>query len=134
MFLPFQRAASVGSFRRPVASAAADVTPNAVNWTNASGSGAATTNTQTITGINTSINLSISWSGKTTGALNVYKNGVEIPIADEDSPYTLSVVNNDAIYFYSSSAGAETVNFTVTNLSDGNTVLDTFTIELFEEV
>ena len=108
-----------------------DVTPNAVNWTDVAAPGGST-NTQTITGINTAINLSISFTGYGAGAFNVYKNDSETSLADEGSPFTLSVSNNDQIYFYAVSVGEQTISVTVTNASDGNTVLDTFTINTGE--
>ena len=110
-----------------------DVTPNAVNWNDVSAPGGST-NTVTITGINTAINLSISWTGYPgTGAFDVYKNDSPISLPDEGSPYTLSVSNNDEIYFSASSIAVASISVTVTNASDGNTVLDTFTINVGEE-
>jgi hypothetical protein len=110
-----------------------DVTPNAVNWTNVAAPGGST-NTVTITGINTAINLSISWTGYPgTGAFDVYKNDSPISLPNENSPYTLSVSNNDEIYFSAFSAEVASISVTVTNASDGDTVLDTFTINVGEE-
>jgi hypothetical protein len=111
-----------------------DVTPNAVNWNDVSAPGGST-NTVTITGINTAINLSISWTGYPgTGAFDVYKNDSPISLPGEGSPYTLSVSNNDEIYFYAFSSGdLASISVTVRNASDGNTVLDTFTINVGEE-
>ena len=106
---------------------AADVTPNAVNWYNVVASGAAMTNTVTITGINTAIDLSISYTGYNSGAFSVYKNDTEFDLTT-NNPYTLSVSNNDQVYFYYSPPDASTVSVTVSNASDGNTVLDTFTM------
>ena len=105
-----------------------DVTPNAVNWMDVYIASGGSTNTVTITGINTAINLSISFTGYEIGAFNVYKNDSETSLADEGSPFTLSVSNNDQIYFYASTGMTQTISVTVTNASDGNTVLDTFTI------
>ena len=105
-----------------------DVTPNAVNWNDVAAPGGST-NTVTITGINTAINLSISFTGYPgVGGFNVYKNDSETSLANEGSPFTLSVSNNDQIYFYASTGMTQTISVTVTNASDGNTVLDTFTI------
>lgn len=110
-----------------------DVTPNAVNWNDVAAPGGST-NTVTITGINTAINLSISWTGYPgTGAFNVYKNDSSTSLADNGSPFTLSVSNNDEIYFYASSLDVGTISVTVTNASDGDTVLDTFTMNVGEE-
>ena len=104
-----------------------DVTPNAVNWNDVAAPGGST-NTVTITGINTAINLSISWTGYDVGAFDVYKNDSVTSLGDEGSPFTLSVSNNDEIYFYAFTATAQSISMTVTNASDGNTVLDTFTM------
>lgn len=110
-----------------------DVTPNAVNWNDVAAPGGST-NTVTITGINTAIDLSISWTGYPgTGSFNVYKNDSLTPLADNDSPFTLSVSNNDEIYFDASGSLVASISVTVTNASDGNTVLDTFTINVGEE-
>jgi hypothetical protein len=112
---------------------AVDVTPNAVNWTDVAAPGGST-NTVTITGINTAINLSISFTGYPgVGGFNVYKNDSETSLANEGSPFTLSVSNNDQIYFYAGGASVASISVTVTNTSDGDTVLDTFTINVGEE-
>jgi len=116
----------IRSSNRIRAVASADVTPNAVNWNDVAAPGGST-NTQTITGINTAINLTISYTGYGAGAFNVYKNDSEISLTD-DNPFTLSVSNNDQIYFYAVTSAEQTISVTVTNASDGNTVLDTFTI------
>lgn len=109
-----------------------DVTPNAVNWTDVAAPGGFT-NTQTITGINTTINLRIDSTGYGgTGAFDVYKNDSQTSLANEGTPFTLSVSNNDQIYFYASSSQEQTISVTVTNASDENTVLDTFTLNTGE--
>ena len=120
MIIPSQHASRVAR----AAAGGNDVTPNAVNWNDVAGG---STNTQTITGINTAINLTISFTGYATGSFNVYKNDSETSLANEGSPFTLSVSNNDEIYF-SGNPTDGTISVTVTNASDGNTVLDTFTI------
>lgn len=107
-----------------------DVTPNAVDWDDVAAPGGST-NTVTITGINTAIDLSISWTGYPgAGAFDVYKNDSSTSLADNGSPFTLSVSNNDEIYFYASSTAVASISVTVTNASDGNTVLDTFTMNV----
>jgi hypothetical protein len=123
MIIPSQHASRVA--RAAAGGGGADVTPNAVNWNDVTNG---STNTQTITGISTAINLTISFTGYSNGSLNVYKNDSETSLADEGSPFTLSVSNNDEIYFSGSANSAQTISVTVTNASDGNTVLDTFTI------
>lgn len=110
-----------------------DVTPNAVDWNDVAAPGGST-NTVTITGINTAIDLSISWTGYPgTGAFDVYKNDSQTSLTDTGSPFTLSVSNNDEIYFYAASVTEQSISVTVTNASDGDTVLDTFTINVGEE-
>jgi hypothetical protein len=110
-----------------------DVTPNAVDWDDVAAPGGST-NTVTITGINTAIDLSISWTGYPgSGAFDVYKNDSQTSLADNDSPFTLSVSNNDEIYFYAFSSSVASISVTVTNASDGDTVLDTFTLNVGEE-
>ena len=110
----------------------ADVTPNAVNWNDASGACNCSTNEQTITGINTAINLVISWSASIS--LNnflLYINATEFDLFNNyESPATFSISNNDTISFYTSGTGCSPVNnsVTITNASDGNAVLDTFTM------
>jgi hypothetical protein len=104
-----------------------------VNWNDVAAPGGST-NTVTITGINTAINLSISFTGYPgVGGFNVYKNDSETSLANEGSPFTLSVSNNDQIYFYAGGASVASISVTVTNTSDGDTVLDTFTINVGEE-
>jgi hypothetical protein len=126
------------SSNRIRAVASADVTPNAVNWNDVAAPGGST-NTVTITGINTAINLSISWTGYPGfGGFDVYKNDSQISLAEvsqnEGSPYTLSVSNNDEIYFSAfSPATVASISVTVTNASDGDTVLDTFTLNVGDE-
>lgn len=110
-----------------------DVTPNAVDWDDVAAPGGST-NTVTITGINTAIDLSISWTGYPgVGAFDVYKNDSQTSLTDTGSPLTLSVSNNDEIYFYAASLLVASISVTVTNASDGDTVLDTFTINVGEE-
>jgi hypothetical protein len=107
-----------------------DVTPNAVDWDDVAAPGGST-NTVTITGINTAIDLSISWTGYPgSGSFDVYKNDSSTSLADNDSPLTLSVSNNDEIYFEAFSYSFASISVTVTNASDGDTVLDTFTINV----
>lgn len=122
-------ATGLGSIRN-LGVAAADVTPNAVDWNDVVSAVSATTNTVTITGINTAINLSID--GNSSGGFRVYINNNEFII--DDNPYIVSVSNNDEVYFvFPTSTGDETtISITVRNVSDGNTVLDTFTMTAFQ--
>jgi len=116
-----------------------DVTPNAVNWNDVSGGYGFPlyTNTVTITGINTAINLVITWSGNTVGTFGIYINGGSyVSLEDElgGSPVTLSISNNDTIRFGAGIiSGSKVISVTVTNSSDGNAVLDTFTMTVYGE-
>lgn len=105
-----------------------DVTPDAVNWNNASGApSVATTNTQTITGIDTAITLLFSYTGNINSNDTFYiKNDI---VTSVSSGGTFSVNNNDTLAFRmtTSNLGAS-ISVTITNVSDNNTVLDTFTL------
>jgi hypothetical protein len=107
--------------------AAADVTPNALNWT-AAADGVSTT--QTITGINTSITLRLNNSSIQQGSFYVYINDVGYNMIDSLSEggqfFDFVVSNNDVIYFTTTSG--QTFSSDVINVSDGNTLLDTFTL------
>lgn len=127
------------SIRRPK-TVAGDVTPNAVNWSQLTGGGTANSNSQTITGIDTSINLLLEYSDNTVSSSSFLysKNGGADVTIDSSVPNTTTsaningIVNNDAIVFrYSSTAEdppGSTISVTVKNASDGNAVLDTFTL------
>jgi hypothetical protein len=128
----------IRSSNRIRAVASADVTPNAVNWNDVSGGFGPPvyTNTVTITGISTAINLTISWSGNDLGSFSISINGGSfIDLEDEGgSPRTFSISNNDTIRFAASIiSGIKIISATVTNSSDGNAVLDTFTMTVYGE-
>lgn len=115
-----------------------DVTPNAVNWTDITGEGVGTTNTQTISGINTSIILRVEYTGNTsiTGNLaNVSVNGTEYQMdsdLENNGFYIFTVNNGDSIFFrFISFFGIITPQtVTIKNSSDSNSILDTFTVQL----
>jgi hypothetical protein len=139
MIIPSHSFGVVASSRpRIVVSGGSDVTPNAVNWNDVSG-GFGTpvyTNTVTITGISTAINLTISWSGNDVGSFSISINGGSFIDLESDggSPRTFSISNNDTIRFAASIiAGMKIISATVTNSSDGNAVLDTFTMTVYGE-
>lgn len=116
--------------------AAADVTPNAVDWNNVSGGFGLPlyTNTVTITGIDTAINLVITWSGNDGGDFGITINGTYFGLeASGGSPRTFSISNNNTIRFGAGGAASKTISVTVTNASNGNAVLDTFIITYFGE-
>ena len=112
---------------------AADVTPDSVDWPNAFSSGSnVTSSTETITGINTTIvlqiNISLSASCFFGSPVFQYsKNGSSfLNIA---SGNTINIQNNDTLSFYFGSCRiGQVATVTVINNSDGNTVLDTFTL------
>ncbi len=113
-----------------------DVTPNALNWNNISTFEVPShfsypQTPETISGINTSITLEITYtpSGLT---LQYDKNSLN-SWTTISSGGTLTVTNGDTLTFQMESGTALTV-FTVTvkNVSNGNTTLDTFTIQYID--
>ena len=118
---------------KPFASAANDVTPNAVNWNNLSTGGSnATTNTQTISGIDTTISLQVNFTeDRDNYTLQAFVNGSGAA-GPTNSPGTLNfnVSNGDTVYFTASGGETRDSTATVINTSDGNTTLDTFDIDL----
>lgn len=110
-----------------------DVTPDAVNWVQTGNFYfSATTNTQTITGINTDITLRIEVSvWPIMGVNDVYFNDISIYNDLENNQYSLKTVsNNTNIYFSIDDDGTgDIMSFTIKNVSDNNTILDTFTLQ-----
>ena len=114
-----------------------DYTPEAVNWTNvASITSSGTTNVQQITDISVPITLEISWSGNlgyfymAVNTSNSY--GGTIFLLDT-SPKEIQVANDNYVSFRLDSIGLQdnlARSVTVTNKSDSNTVLDTFTVDV----
>lgn len=107
----------------------ADTIPNAVNWTDVSQITppfSIDTNSQTISGINTTIELDITFDFN-DGAFYYIKN-TDAPVSFE-SPFT--VVNGDTLKFRFTGSGGS-VQFNVYNNSDpaGPTLLDTCFMEL----
>lgn len=114
-------------------SGGSDVIPDPLNWTNITGEGFGQTNTQTIAGINVPITLRIESDYNGGGQSNIFVNDVEYNMADDfgnDGFHNQIVNNGDIIYFYRSSSGGASETVTVKNSSDGDVVLDTFTISL----
>lgn len=103
----------------------ADVTPNSVDWDDITGTGGfATSDTKTISGIDTDITISVSYTPNTGSVFFVtYVNG-----SPQSTPLTIS--NNDTIYFTASAFAGGSGSVTVTNNADANTILDTFTVEI----
>lgn len=103
---------------------AADVTPNAVNWTQVT---LLESTTQTITGISSSITLRLNLYGYSFGSWYVYINDVGYSMTgdlENDGYYDFEASNNDVIYFTTSSSQLSRT-FDIINLSDGNALLDT---------
>ena len=113
--------------------AAADVTPAAVNWANVTGEYSVTTSMLQITGIDTSITLKVSFTGTQQNQKYSVQSsasfGTGTAIANDG---TFTVSNNQYVGFRADCGGAclstQVSTWTITNVSDGNAVLDTFTI------
>lgn len=105
-----------------------DVTPNAVEWFDQIFSPLPiTTNSQTITGIDTTITLRIDVTSDDGMNLQYSKNsGANTNISNGG---TISMSNNDTLLFNVNSGPAGgTIVFDVVNQSDSNTILDTITL------
>jgi hypothetical protein len=125
--------------------AGADVTPNPVNWADIKLEEPAneyTVAVQQITGINTPITLRASWTGGDSLLLayridNVapsWTNGETLLdgfVYDSilDTEGTIIISNNQYVSFqpYLNAVGLATRTITITNVSDSNTIIDTFT-------
>ena len=109
---------------------AADVTPNAVNWPDASsGKSTAASVAQTITGINTSINLYFECDYCGDGLAIAYnKNGSGwVDIAEFA---TISISNNDTLNWRAGPASGGFTSIFIKNASDSNALLDTIALEI----
>jgi hypothetical protein len=111
---------------------ASDVTPDALNWNTISTAGSSgSTNTQTISGINTTITLRVTYNRDDEAyTLVTYVNGSSVGGATAPSNYTFTVNNGDTVYFFASGGQTDNSSATVTNVSDSDAVLDTFGIDL----
>ena len=115
-----------------------DVTPDSVNWTDFSGAASSTTpiggTYQTINGIGGPITLRLRTTDNSTLAtnqsVNVIINGsTATSISAGSSSVTFAVDNGDTVAFnYLGSAAMTAKSFTVENLSDSTSTLDTFSI------
>ena len=111
----------------------ADYTPNAVNWADIIAFGLATgTNPNvTISGINQTVTIKVSWT-VSSGSIGIeyrINSGSYVSISNNN---TFTVVNNDTLNFRAS-GGAGTYNYadiTVKNNSTGDSTLDTFFAEI----
>jgi len=108
------------------ATSPADVTPAAVNWANIGPGNEPQNNAnQTISGIDTTINLEMNRTG--SGLVYYSKNGGAFTfLANGD---TVSVANNDTLRWQVANVAPGTVSgtVTITNASDGDAAIDTFT-------
>jgi hypothetical protein len=108
---------------------AGDVTPNAVNWTFYGGGQPATSAMLQITGITVPITLRVSYT-QDDGAYNQRYSvqstasfGAGTPVNNND---TLTISNGQYLGFQSwSLGGAKATYWTITNVSDGNALIDT---------
>ena len=112
-----------------------DVTPDAINFNNISVADSfEITNPQTITGIDTPITLEVSVTETGANYLIEAYEGVSTLLGSTNSPgsFTFTVNNGDEISFdITGTTGQQsTGTVTITNVTDNNTVLDTFTIDL----
>ncbi|MFO1015797.1 MAG: RHS repeat domain-containing protein [Caulobacteraceae bacterium] len=117
----------------------ADVTPNALNWTNISTSGfvsaGANTNSQSIGGISAPITLRIEIEDFGTWG-NSYFDAVKnsTPLGGIAGGQTFSVTSGDAVYFTayleSEYGGGASYEVKVYNDSDGGALLDSFTVAI----
>jgi hypothetical protein len=115
-----------------------DATPTAIDFNNIADSGftaSAYTNVVTITGIDTMITLRLTLTvGMTTSQrVSVYRSGVFVSQGTSGSTIDVALTNGQTLQY----AFTNTLNLTtwsgtatVTNLSDGSAILDTFTYSL----
>ena len=111
-----------------------DVTPNAVNWTSSEVNQTSHTTMLQITGITSTITLRVTFDG------NLYMHGYSInssatfgSVTNFANNGTLTVSNNEYLGFQAAilSDGFASANFTITNVSDSDAVLDTFQLNCF---
>lgn len=99
-----------------------DVTPDAVDWTDFSG----TSISQTLNNFGTAITLSLSAvNGTGTPTLEYRKNGGTWTAFTTGSPASVSFAYTDTLEFRVTGTSTHSATITVTNTSNGNAVLDT---------
>ena len=109
-----------------------DVTPDAVNWADTYALSSPTTSMLQITNITDSITLEISWTGQTsnTFAYSINSTAVYSQTATlTTSPTNITISNGQYLGFRLSGGSTSSRTVTIKNVSDNNTVLDTFYIE-----
>ena len=113
-----------------------DVTPNAVNWANATGNNPTRTAMLQITGITSTITLRVAYS-KPANAGNNQEYSVQSTASFGTGTFianngTFTISNNQYLGFSSNSIYSfATTTFTITNVSDGNAEIDTFQITAY---
>ena len=115
-----------------------DVTPNPTpNWPDATASGIGISVSSAmiqITGITQNITMSISFTPTAAVDNFQYSNGTSSTFINNTvtnlttSPTSITVAPNNYLGFYLESSYSTTRTITITNVSDSNTVLDTFTL------
>lgn len=104
----------------------ADFVPNAINWSDITGSYSGNTDSQSITGINTTIELRTTYSTGSSGAIQLryQKNGGSV--TDIASGGSIFVNNGDTLIFVITYGGTyiDSSVVDITNQSDGGTLLD----------
>ena len=126
----------IASSRPRVVAAGSDVTPNAVNWANTTGGNPTQTAMLQITGITSTITLRVAYS-KPFNAGNNQEYSVQSTASFGTGTFianngTFTISNNQYLGFSSNSLlDFATTTFTITNVSDGDAVIDTFQITAF---
>ena len=115
--------------------AGADVVPNDISWGNITGVGSGQNANQTISGINTTITLSMQNSTSPSALLAVYVNNSYVTANTSGETTTFTVNNNDTIYFSASAnfGEAPSGSATIRNVSNSNNTLNTFSINITAE-
>lgn len=115
-----------------------DVTPSAINFTDiiVTGSSFELSNSQIFTDIDTTITIQVSVTDTGTASFLVIAalepSGTSLGSVNSPGSFTFDVDNGDEISFdITGDAGERSAGvITITNVTDNNTVLDTFTIDL----
>ena len=134
MIIPSQHASRVA--RAAAGGGGGGVTPNAVNWANATGGNPTQTAMLQITGITSTITLRVAYS-KGANAGNDQEYSVQSTASFGTGTFianngTFTISNNQYLGFSSNSLSFYgTTTFTITNVSDGNAEIDTFQITAF---
>lgn len=114
-------------------SSGTDVTPDAVDWQQTDFANFyVETTSQTISGITTNITLRIEADlSFSAGVTDVRFNSDSIFTDLINTGYSLKTVSNNTgiIFSIDDDGTGNTVSFTIKNTSDGNAVLDTFTLQ-----